>query len=80
MLCLSELGELDKGIGGELQTTVQQWMSELLADSAVQPVSIDAGAHYLTIVKDEHEKSAQQKERSFRHLEVRPADCIVESS
>ena len=40
MLCLSELGELDKGIGGELQTTVKQWMWELLADSAVQPVSI----------------------------------------
>ena len=80
MLCLSELGELDKGIGGELQTTAQQWMSELLADSAVQPVSIYAGAHYLTIVKDEHVKAAQQKERSFRHLQVRPADCIVESS
>ena len=34
-------------------------MSELLADSAVQPVSIYAGAHYLTIVKDEHVKVAQ---------------------
>ena len=44
MLCLSELGELDKGIGGGLQTTVQQWMSELLADSAVQPVSIGGPA------------------------------------
>ena len=85
MLCLSELGELDKGIGGGLQTTVQQWMSELLADSAVQPVSIYAGAHYLTIVKDEHVKVAQyklisgfideQKERSFQHLQVRPHGC-----
>ena len=69
MLCLSELGELNK------------WMSELLADSAVQPVSIYAGAHYLTIVKDEHVKVDQyhlisgfgdQKERSFQHLQVRP--------
>ena len=29
-----------------------------LADSAVQPVSIYAGAHYLTIVEDEHVKAA----------------------
>ena len=36
MLCLSELGELDKGIGGELQATAQQWMAKLLADSAAQ--------------------------------------------
>ena len=40
MLCLSELGDLDRGIGGGLRATVQQLMSELLADSAVQPVSI----------------------------------------
>ena len=58
MLCLSELGELDKGIRGGLRAPVQQWMSELLADSAVQPVSIYAGAHYLTIVEDEHVKAA----------------------
>ena len=60
-------------------------MSELLADSAVQPVSIYAGAHYLTIVKDEHVEVAQcklisgfideQKERSFQHLQVRPHGC-----
>ena len=65
-------------------------MSELLADSAAQPVSIYAGAHYLTIVKDEHVEVDQcklisdfidgQKERSFQHLQVRPADCIVASS
>ena len=82
MLCLSELGEIDKGIASGLQKTVQQWMSELLADSAVQPVSIYAGAHYLTIVKDEHVEVDQyelisgfigdQKERSFQHLQVRP--------
>ena len=61
MLCLSELGELGKGIGGGLPTPVRQWMSELLADSAVQPVSIYAGAHYLTIVKDEHVMIDQYK-------------------
>ena len=38
-----------------------QWMSELLADSAVQPVSIYAGAHYLTIGKDDHVKVDQYK-------------------
>ena len=37
VLCLAELGELDKGIGVGLQTTVRQWVSELLADSAAQP-------------------------------------------
>ena len=61
MLCLSELGEINKGIGVGLSRTVKEWMSEMLEDSAVQPVSLYAGAHYLTIVKDEHVKVDQYK-------------------
>ena len=58
MLCLSELGEIDKGIGGQLkrlgEIDAKNWMSDLLTGSAVQPASIYVGAHYLTIVKNEH--------------------------
>ena len=51
MLCLSELGGIHAGLAGKLQKTVTEWMIDLLADTAVAPVSVYVDAHYLTIVK-----------------------------
>ena len=55
MLCLSELGEINAGLADKLyelsQQTVTEWIMDLLADTAVAPVSVYADAHYLTIVK-----------------------------
>ena len=82
MLCLSELGELGKGIARALGTNVEEWMLNLLADSDVHPVSIYAEGHYLTIVKNRHVTVEQhttisgfitdQRTRSFQHFQVRP--------
>ena len=52
-LCLCELGEMDKGLSSTLKQPVKDWIGELLEDSAAQPVEVDAGAHYATVVKRE---------------------------
>ena len=80
MLCLSELGEIHKGLGSKLQTTVKQWILDLLEDSVAQPVSIYADAHYVTIVKKEDVVVAkytfiagfipEQAYRSFQDFQV----------
>ena len=57
MLCLSELGEIHAGLADKLyelsEQTVTEWIMDLLADTPVAPVSVYAGAHYVTIVKQE---------------------------
>ena len=53
MLCLSELGETHAGLADNLEKTVTEWIMDLLADTAVAPVSVYADAHYVTIVKQE---------------------------
>ena len=51
ILCLSELGEVDVGLGERLpEGDVVAWIRKVLADSAVSPVAIYADAHYATLV------------------------------
>ena len=82
VLCLSELGELDEGIGGNLdEGDVAVWIRSLLDDSAVQPVKIYSDGHYVTIVTNSHVVVdeykfvkgfvKEQEHRSFQHFRVR---------
>ena len=56
ILCLSELGEIDVGLGDELHQIgipggdIRIWIRKILADSTVSPVSIHVDAHYATLV------------------------------
>ena len=88
MLCLSELGEGDVGIGKKLsEGGVNAWIRELLADSAVSPVAIYADGHYATLVLSDRLEVLQyrvirdfvpfQRERCFQHFRVRMGERDV---
>ena len=51
MLCLWELGEIDAGLAGKLETSVAHGMQDLLSDTIVSQVAVDAHAHYTTVIK-----------------------------
>ena len=85
ILCLSELGELGKGIGTKLpEGDVIAWIRKLLADSAVSPVAIYADEHYATLVLSDRVDVLQyrvirdfvqtERDRCFQHFRVRTSD------
>ena len=85
ILCLSELGELGKGIGTKLpEGNVIAWIRRLLADSAVSPVAIYADEHYATLVLSDRVDVLEyrvirdfvqtQRDRCFQHFRVRTSD------
>ena len=85
ILCLSELGELGKGIGTKLpEGNVIAWIRRLLADSAASPVHIYADEHYATLVLSDRVEVLEyrvirdfvqtQRDRCFQHFRVRTSD------
>ena len=50
ILCLSELGEIDRRLDSKLNKTVTNWIKDLLVDSIGGQVSLFQNAHYITIV------------------------------
>ena len=88
MLCLSELGEIDRGLASKLNKTVTQWIKDLLADSDVGQIAVYTDAHYATIVRQEFlivqeyklisDFIDDQADRCFQHFRVRlPQDHTV---
>ena len=81
ILCLSELGEIRRGIGENIPGgDVDAWIRGLLSDRAVPPVRVYADGHYSTIVKSDRVAILQcklvsdfvpdQADRCFQHLRV----------
>ena len=85
ILCLSELGEIRRGIGENIPGgDVYAWIRGLLSDRAGPPVRVYVHGHYLTIVKFNRVAVLQcklvsdfvpdQADRCFQHLRVRVGD------
>ena len=85
ILCLSELGEIGKGIGEKIAGgDVDAWIRGLLSDRAVPPVCLYINGHYATIVKSGRVAVLErrlvsgfvpdQSDRCFQHLRVRIGD------
>ena len=86
ILCLSELGEVGVGIGGNLpEGGVIAWIHKLLTGSAVSPVKIYADGHYATLVLFDRMNILQyqvingfvptQPGRCFQHFRVCTSEC-----
>ena len=85
ILCLSELGEIQRGIGENIPgSDVCAWIRGLLSDRARPPVRVYGDGHYFTIVKSNRVAVLQcklvsdfvpdQADRCFQHLRVLVGD------
>ena len=85
VLCLSELGEMQRGIGENISGgDVYAWIRGLLADRVGPPLRVYVDGHYVTIVMTNRVAVLQYKlvsdfvpdqaDRCFQHLRVRVGD------